>query len=294
MFGSLLWRIQEAKNVLLGKKKTIPTKPTRSSWHPSHIKDPKINKDLLDYLNSISIEFCFSEFGEQRVNAGGSSFSGNRLEPSFSSLKRFFPLAKFTVYSDFDLIIPGVELIKINHIPVPEPEHPRYLYRVADYYKFYSLLHSTADFKCVIDSDMFAVSEEIYRLIYLTETFGACAPYNTRNLLKKDMQISLDTKEINDKSNGYGHSYNQSPMTLWKDFEKGKAFYEACCQWMIKDPSRASRVMWLAAQETGFSPYLLPQQFCVCDGDEGIGDEVLLHVGHPNVAQYYNIKNDHR
>lgn len=294
MFGTLSWRMKEALQVLAGKKKTVSDKKAISQSEKTldQLEEFIIqDKELADYINSISMEFCFSEFGKNRVNAGGGEFNGNRLDPSLSTLKRFFPNAKYTVYSDFELEVPGVNLKQIITSPIKkDEEHPRHFYRTADYFKFKSLLDSEADFKCAVDTDMFVVSKEIYRLVFLTQIFGACAPYNTRNLLKRDMETSLDTLKISDLSNGFGHSYNQSPMTLWKDSGSGKKFYEACCNWMIKEPSRASRVMWNAAKETGFSPYLLPSEFCVCDGDEGIGNEVLLHVGHPSVAKYYNVK----
>lgn len=293
MFGTLSWRIKEAMAVLSGKKKTVSEKRSvpQSEKSLENMEEYIIhNQELADYIHSVSIEFCFSEFGENRVNAGGNEFHGNRLDPSLSTLKRFFPNAKYTVYSDFDLEIPGVNLKKIIASPIQDDEHPRHFYRTADYFKFKSLLDSEADFKCVIDSDMFVLSEAIYRLVYLTEIFGFCAPYNSRNLLKRDMEISLDTKKITDMSNGFGHSYNQSPMTLWKNNEHGTKFFEECCRQMVKDPSRASRVMWNAAKETGFSPYLLPAEFCVCESNIGLGNEVLLHVGHPKVAEYYNVK----
>ena len=293
MIGSLLWRLREAKDVLIGKKKAVSKikstfqKKLSTENLSNYIID---DQELKSFLNSISIEFLFCEFGKERVNAGGSAFDGrNRLEPSLSTIRQFFPNAKFTVYSDFDLEIEGVDLKKVES-PIPEKDHPRYLYRTADYFKFKSLLESEADFRCVVDSDMFVVSSHIYRLVYLTKIFGFCAPYNPRNLLKRDMEISLDTKQILDESGGFGHSYNQSPMTLWKDAENGKKFFDACCNLMIKEPSRASLVMWKAAKATGFSPYLLPAEFCVCGEDVGIGNEVILHVGHPSVAEFYNIK----
>lgn len=294
MFGTLKWRLKEAADVFLGRKKTQPIKPATQfeqqeagKLEPYQIKDP----ELKAFISSMDIEFCFSEFGENRVNAGGAEFSEkNRLEPSLSSLRKYFPNARYKVYSDFDLEIPGVTLNKVISSPVPDKEHPRYNYRMADYFKFKSLLESDADIVCVIDSDMFVFSEEIYSLIYLTQVFGFCAPYNPRNLLKRDMQISLDTGEINDQSKGYGHSYNQSPMTLRKNNEAAAVYFSKCCEIMVKEPSRASLVMWKAARETELSPYLLPQQWCVCAEDTGIGNEVLLHVGHPSVAEYYNIK----
>ena len=45
-----------------------------------------------------------------------------------------------------------------------------------------------------------------------------------------------------------------------------------------------------AVWKTGIYPYILPQQRCVCDGNEGIGEEVILHVGHKNIAEYYKNK----
>lgn len=293
MLGTLIWRFQEALEVFAGRKKTetvVKNNSTILKW-----KSPEQylheNPALKELINSISIEFCFSEFGENRVNAGGENFDSScRLDPSLTSLKKYFPNAKYTVYSDFSIDIPGVNVIE-SISPIPDKEHPRYLYRTADYFKFVSLTESTSDFKCAIDTDMLVFSPEIYILIYLTKTFGFCAPQNARNLLKKDMNISLDTFKIKDLSGGYGHSYNQSPMTLWKDDINGNLFFKKCAEIMQREPSRASLVMWKAAHELGFSPYLLPAEWCVCSEDIGIGNEILLHVGHPQVSEYYKINN---
>ena len=288
MLGTLLWRLQEAFAVLTGKKKTAVSKaetPQINQLSPDKFfsKNPELKK----LIDSITIEFCFSEFGENRVNAGGNNFSAKpRLDPSLSSFKKYFPNAKFTVYTDFDINIEGVNVIK-SISPISEKEHPRYLYRTADYFKFISLIDSKADFKCVIDTDMFIASPEIYRLIYITKIFGFCAPQNARNLLKKDMNMSLDAFKIIDLSGGLGHSYNQSPMTLWKDNKAGNDFFKKCAEIMQREPSRASLVMWKAAKELGISPYLLPAEWCVCAEDVGIGDEVLLHLGHQEVGNYY-------
>lgn len=293
MIGTLIWKLREAEAVLFGKKKTAFVKKIkdRKPLSLDDLREYKIeDKQIQAFLESISIEFLFCEFGEKRVNAGGSEFNlKNRLEPSLSTIKKFFPKAKFTVYSDFDLKIEGVKLVR-SVSPIPEKEHPRYLYRTADYFKFKSLLESEADFRCVVDTDMFALSPEIYRLVYLTKIFGFCAACNPRNLLKRDMENSLDAKKIIDETNGFGHSYNQSPMTLWKDCKEGELFFKSCCEYMIAEPSRASLVMWNAATKNNVTPYLLPAEFCVCGADVGIGNEVLLHVGHKEVADYYNVK----
>lgn len=252
------------------------------------IKERPYNSQELEFLNSISIEFLFSEFGEDRINGGGTEFNSeeSRLNPSLQTLKKYFPNAKYTVYSDFDLKIEGVNLIKVSS-PVINPEHERYGYRTADYFKFLSLTKSDADFKCVLDSDMKVVSSDIIALIHLTKKFGFCVPYNDRQLLRQDMILSKDTQPIQDESLGLGHSYNQSPMTLWKEDSRGLKFYETCTEIMKTDPSRASLVMWKAAWKTGLYPYILPKQWCVCDGNEGIGEEVILHVGHQKIKDFY-------
>ncbi|MDH1881993.1 hypothetical protein [Empedobacter sp. GD03797] len=276
-------RLKDAIAVLLGKANAsvIKSKPEIK------FRNEEFSVEEMEWLNTISIEFLFAEFGENRTNGGGSSFDDeNRLNPSLKTLKEYFPNAKYTVYSDFDLQIDGVELIKVTS-PVIDPDHPRYGYRTADYYKFMALVNSKADFKCILDSDMQIVSSDIIALICLTEKFGFCVPYNNRQLLRGDMLISKDTQPINDESKGLGQSYNQSPMTLWKNNERGQLFYTTCAEIMKIDPSRASLVMWKAAWQTGVYPYILPKQWCVCDSDEGIGDEIILHVGHKSVKKYY-------
>lgn len=280
----MIRKLKDALAVLFGNAiaSKIEPKPEFS------FRNELFSKEENDFINSISIEFCFAEFGEERTNGGGSSFDENsRLDPSLSTLKNYFPNAKYTVYSDFDLNIDGVELVKVDS-PVKNPEHERFGYRTADYYKFYSLLNSKSDFKCVIDSDMQIVSSDIIALIYLTQKFGFCVPYNDRQLLRLDMEISKDTQQIEDESKGLGHSYNQSPMTLWKNDTRGTEFYSNCLEIMKNDPSRASLAMWKSAWKTGIYPYILPKQWCVCEGNEGIGNEILLHVGHKSVKKYYN------
>ncbi|WP_434980304.1 hypothetical protein [Daejeonia sp. YH14] len=279
----MMQKLKDAVAVLLGQAKAtkLPVKNIQYNNNP-------FTEEQQRFLASVKIEFLFAEFGAERTNGGGADFlAEDRLNPSYKTLKKYFPNAKYTVYSDFDLHIDGVELIKVQS-PVKYPEHPRYGYRTADYYKFYALTHSDADFKCIIDSDMQVVSSDVLALIYLTQKFGFCVPYNDRQLLRQDMVGSKDTQEITDESLGLGHSYNQSPMTLWKNNERGILFYDKCAKIMQEDPSRASLVMWKSAWETGIYPYILPKQWCVCDGNEGIGEEVILHVGHRNVANHYN------
>lgn len=295
MIGTIIWRTKEAISVFLGKKKTKKETPSISfpesslkSITPYQFKD----KELENYIKSKKIEFIFSEFNENRVNAGGADFKENiRLDPSLTTLKKYFPNAKYTVYSDFDLNIERVDLIKVEK-PVLQDrkEHPRHFYHLADYYKFKGMLESDADIAISIDSDMYVWNDNIYSLIYLTEKFGFCVPNSSAQSMNFEIAASLDTIPIKDESKGFGTNCNITPMTLCKNSKEGIEFYTECCKIMEKEPSRASIVMWKSSWKTRKYPYAIPREFCVCRGSEGIGNEVILHVGHPSVAKYYNVK----
>lgn len=280
-------RVINSLLVFIGKKKVVEDAPKKVE-----IVDRKqfFTHNEQSFIDSISMEFIFTEFGKNRVNAGGTEFNNEeRIDPTFTSLKKYFPKAKYTVFTDFDLKIKGVNIMKVDS-PVVDPENLRFGYRTGNYFKFKGLLESEADFKCALDSDMQILSSKIIVLIYMTQKFGFCVPHNVRQLLKRDMEISLDSQLITDESQGLGYSYNQSPMTLWKGDKRGEIYYKACKEIMKNEPSRGSLVMWKAAWKTGVYPYVLPKQWCVCSGDEGVGDEVILHIGHNSVANYYNIK----
>jgi len=295
MLGTIIWRLQEAAAVLLGHKKTerqLPkkdfTEKNLKDLHPYSITDAK----LKHYLSGLSIEFIFSEFNAERVNAGGADLSHQlRLDPSLSTLKKYFPNAKYTVYSDFDLKIDGVNLKKVEAPVLQDKKNlQRHFYHLADYYKFKGMLESDADIAISIDSDMYILNENIYSLIYLTEKFGFCVPNSSGQSMNFEVATSLDTIPVTDESKGFGITSNITPMTLSKKSESGKLFFEKCCEYMEREPSRASIVMWKAAWDSGVYPYFLPKEFCVCRGSEGLGNEVILHVGHPSVAEFYNVK----
>jgi len=295
MLGTLIWRIKEATAVFLGKKKTQKEMPKQNlpernlnNLTPFQSSDEKLNQ----FLSGLSIEFIFSEFNEERVNAGGADLSQQlRLDPSLSTLKKYFPNAKYTVYSDFDLKIEGINLKKIENPVLQDKKNlKRHFYHLADYYKFKGMLESEADIAISIDSDMYVLNDDVYSLIYLTEKFGFCVPNSSAQSMNFEIETSLDTIPITDESKGFGTTSNITPMTLSKKSDVGKIFYQNCCEIMEKEPSRASIVMWKAAWKTGNYPYLLPKEFCVCRGNEGLGNEVILHVGHPSVAQFYNVR----
>lgn len=295
MIGTAIWRIKEAYAVLIGKKKTeqVKTPPLFSEKTLQNLPTPSPNDETKKYINSKRIEFFFLELGEERVNAGGNDNLGkhNRLDPSYTTLKNYFPNAKFIVYADFDLNVEGVELRRIpDEILNKFEPHPRRLYRITNYMKFFALTHSQADISICIDTDMFVVSDNIYKLIKLTDKFGFCVPESSGLSMNYEVRTSLDTYPITDDSGGFGTAVNITPLTLKKSDERGMKYYTAAMHAIARKGSRASIAMWTAAWETGCYPYMIPKEFCLCRGSEGVGNEVILHVGHKSVADYYNVK----
>ena len=98
MIGTLLYRLKVAWQLLTGKIKYIPD--TRNK---TLILKKDIDHKISESINQLDIEFVFTEFGEERINGGGSHLDpNNRLQPSLSGIKKYFPNARITVYTDFD------------------------------------------------------------------------------------------------------------------------------------------------------------------------------------------------
>ncbi|MBP7173861.1 MAG: hypothetical protein KBA33_07310 [Cloacibacterium sp.] len=291
MMGTLRYRLSEALSVLLGKKKAVPLVDHRLPHRTIFDKEELVlTDDEKKLLENLKIEFIFSEWGEVRKNSGGAVLSNdNRLEPSLSSIRKYFPNASYTLYADFDPKIPGVDTRLVSS-PFPNKTNPRFAYHTLDYHKFWGLLQSKADIAIVMDTDMFILNKEVYQIIALTQKFGICAPINSRGSVKNDSLQGIDGHLPEDLSKGGGSAYNNSPIAFYTKHEPARKYLETCAQIMLSQPSRCPLVMWKAAWENAFSPLILPPQWCLCQGQEGIGNEILLHVGHPSVSEYYKIK----
>ncbi len=291
MIGTLRYRLSEALSVLLGKKKAVQLVDNNLPYRTISEKEELIlTSNEKKLLANLKFEFIFSEWGEIRKNGGGVLLPNDkRLEPSLSSIRRYFPNATYTLYADFDPKIPGVDTRLVSS-PFLDKTNPRFAYHTLDYYKFWGLLQSKADIAIVMDTDMFILNKEVYQIIELTKKFGICAPINSRGSVKNDSLQGIDGHLPKDESNGGGSAYNNSPIAFYTKNNIAREYLEVCSQIMLSEPSRCPLVMWKAAWETAFSPLILPPQWCLCQGQEGIGNEVILHVGHPSVAKYYNIK----
>jgi hypothetical protein len=234
-----------------------------------------------------------SEFGAARRNCGGAQLEdGDRLDPALRSFRDQFPVARVKLYTDFDYEMEGITTIRVT--PPFDSAHPRYGWRSHDYYQAYGLLHSSADVAVAMDSDMLIVSDRFRAILPLAEKFGFVAPANTRLQVSVEATIGEDSNYDleRDPTGGTGFSYNLTPLAFSTAHEDARRFLQVYCSLMQERPGRAGLRLWQAAYSTGFNPYLLPYQWCVCtpkdlESKHIWGNEIVLHVGHPDVYPHY-------
>lgn len=239
----------------------------------------------------MSINLVMAEFGEDRANAGDGDLKRfNRLDPTLSTMLKYFPDLKLTVYSDFDINVDfsNVEIKKVKSIF--DKNQRRYGNRCNDYYKVLGLLESKTEVAVCIDSDMSVCSIDVKALISLVNKFGVCMPPNPRLLVKIDGIKGADGNYGSDEDEtfGTGFAYNMSPICFNTNNKRARELLEVYCSEMQLNPTRGPLAMWRAVWRTGINPYLLPFQWCVCKEHCAIGNEIILHVGHSEIKKYYD------
>ena len=131
----------------------------------------------------MNIEFIFSEFGlRTTANQPGGFTDEFRLDPTYSSVKQFFPDAKLTLYTDREELATNysdveVRLVDIDNSPFTKSNH-RWGWHCCDYYEAKGLLNSNADIAISVDSDIMFVNDEVKTLIPIIKKFGVCCPVN--------------------------------------------------------------------------------------------------------------------
>jgi hypothetical protein len=196
-------------------------------------------------------------------------------KPDVSQFHHWFPGADVQVYGDGD--VPRI----------PQFEGPRYGWRAHDYWNVRMALDSDADVAIAWDADMRIVSEDVRTLPLLAGRFGLCLPANPRLLVRVDTMIGADSDGQLDATNGTGYAMNCTPIAINLHHVEAVACAEAFCGEMMRRPVRGPLAWWRACYRTGFSPCLLPPQWCVCAETIGCGNEIALHIGHDAVQTHY-------
>jgi hypothetical protein len=244
----------------------------------------------------MNVEFIFSEFGlRTTANQPGGFTDEFRLDPTYSSVKQFFPESKLTLYTDREELANNysdveVRLVDIDNSPFTKSNH-RWGWHCCDYYEAKGLLNSDADIAISVDSDLMFVSDEVRTLLPITDKFGICVPTNERQMVKID---GIHTRGNDgdyyideDESRGNCLTYDLWWASFCTRKKRGRLWLEEFCRLMETNPKRAPLQMSRATWNTGIYPYSMPVQWGVGSGYIGCGNEIILHVGHDNVQDHY-------
>lgn len=211
---------------------------------------------------------------------------------SVVSFKRYIGFDELHLYTDDTRAMsldPSIKIFKSQSLYVG---HPREGWRNNDYYKVWGLLNAGSEIAVSMDGDMKVLSEDAKTILDMTRKFGMCIPINPRYLLKVDGVIGADGgyRLDEDATKGNGTAVNMTPISYCSASEPAKKMLSFYCKEMIEHPARGPLVMWRAMWNTGFFPCVLSPQWCVCPQHNGCKNEVMLHIGHDLVKQYYGVK----
>lgn len=201
-----------------------------------------------------------------------------RPAPDVTQYRETWPDASIRVYEKDDL--PDVTEL--------DQSHPRYGWRMNDYWKVRKMLDADADVAMCFDGDMRIVDREAARTLpFLAEHFGICLPINPRYTVLRDFSDGADVVGCVDQTMWFGPSVNCSPIALSLCEGLGKLLAQQYCAEMLNAPVRGPIAWWRAMLSTGVSPLILPPQWCVCDRHISVGNEIILHEGHAAVKKFY-------
>ncbi|MBM3210591.1 hypothetical protein FJZ33_00105 [Candidatus Poribacteria bacterium] len=210
------------------------------------------------------IDIIFAEFGAAK------------RQPDLENIRYYFPNAEINVFDESNCV---------NYFA----DSPFWGHYMNDYHKVEKLLESKADIAIAFDADIKIVDNRVRVLELLARKFGLCLPANPRKLVKVDTEIGSHSDGMLDESLGMGYAFNMTPIVFNTKHYVARQTLEKYCEIMIENPVRGPLAMWRAAYSIGFFPCLLPPQWCVCKEDIGIGNEIILHIGHKDVARYYGV-----
>jgi len=160
------------------------------------------------------IELVMAEFGQDRKNCGNTNLSKyGRLDPTLSTMIKFFPDLKLTVYTDYDIKI-SYNNHEIRKVQPLVKGHQRSKWRSSSYYKHYGLLQTNFEIAIAMDADFYVNSKNIKYIIPLTKKFGLCVPLNPRYIVRKDTLIGADSDKKLDASGGFGMAINTGILSF--------------------------------------------------------------------------------
>ena len=227
----------------------------------------------------MSVTIILSQFGPE----------ADAYEPALSGYRKYFPEAKFVLYTDRECATPQL-FNKVNVVIPPfDRNHPRYGNRSNDWFKIKGLLDAETNVAIAVDGDTLPVSDRVQTLPALAERFGLCVPSNPRCMVHVDATVGEEGIKPFDRDYGGLHAVNMTPIAFDTSNERMRRLLDIFLMAQRANRVRGPLAMMRAAWAVGVAPAILAPQWCVCWRHNGIGNEIILHTGHEKVRDYYNV-----
>lgn len=220
------------------------------------------------------MELIMAQFGPDR----------DLLEPALNSYREHFPEATVTLYSDKEASRPGVDkTIVVDGIAPGKAASAR----ANNFYQIVGLLASKHDIAVSFDTDTYIVSDDVVSLPVLAERFGLCLPCSSRWTVRTDIEVGARSDGKLDETCGTAFAMCYTPIAFNTSHKMAREVLGRLSNGLRLTPLRGTLQLWRAFYDAGFFPCLLPPQWCVCHQSAGIGDEIILHLGHERIRKYY-------
>tara|TARA_B110000285_G_scaffold92956_1_gene106391 strand:- start:8389 stop:9147 length:759 start_codon:yes stop_codon:yes gene_type:complete len=245
----------------------------------------------------MSIEIIFSEFGRKRYSGGWGSANNplptQRLEPTYSSVKKYFPDAKIVLYTDTPDLVSEFKNTNIEIrlvVPPFDKSHNRYGNRCNDFYKIVGLLNIEKDVGMAIDSDMVFCNNNVKHITEITKKVGCCFVKSPRMIGHKELN-AIDGTGTKYSETDFITPTQGSPITFYKNDNRCRKLLEHIENSFRNSPHRLVATVLNSIWETGIYPYILPFVWCVCSNNMEFqnvkGNYIILHIGDPIVYKYW-------
>jgi len=210
-------------------------------------------------------------------------------EPAVSSVREYLPEARWSLYTDRAPAgrHPFARVHVVEDLPYRGGRHEHN--RHNDLWKIRGVLNSAADVAIALDADMYAVGPAVDQLPELARIYGLCLPVNPRGTVTVDASMGRDGSAEVPAPLAYMHALNMSPVARGRWNREARCVLSQYVHIMEQAPCRGPLAMAQAVRFCGWSPLLLPPQWCVCAEDVGIPDPIMLHVGHERVRRFYRV-----
>lgn len=172
------------------------------------------------------------------------------------------------------------------------PGHPREHYRNSDYYRIKAMLDLDYDLCCYLDLDMRIVAAEDFMQGFdLAERFGLCVPINPRSFVGIDSVFGGDPS--GNPPTTKATAYNASPLFLNMNRLQMQRFCRFYVDAIRLSPARGPAVLAETVCATRTVPYVLSQEWCMCEPIERYALKtyriwpIVVHAHTPEMKQFY-------